>query len=235
MPAIQTPHGTRVIADHTRHRWPIMLHSAFTNVNFAAIDSWLTKPQARQSILTTSFYTAQVLGTRGTWNVIHCPSKLGTLHGIDTTARKVMPAYLQNLCSRRLDVAYNHTNPVLVALDDLARWFKDECGGDPETVQNAHKVLTAAEQEASVDKSVWHRGESDEAQLKKLLEDHNRWTGSKRARELLDNWEVSRAKFVKAFPNEYKRALGEINAKKVAKATAKSAPAATKKEAAPAK
>jgi glutamate synthase (NADPH/NADH) large chain len=97
------------------------------------------------------------------------------------------------------------------------------------------KVLTTKEQEASLEKAIWHRGESDEAQLKKLLEDHNRWTGSKRARELLDNWEVSRAKFVKVFPNEYKRALGEIHARKVAKAPAKPAPAATKKEAVPAK
>nr|WP_315473730.1 glutamate synthase-related protein [uncultured Rhodoferax sp.] len=97
------------------------------------------------------------------------------------------------------------------------------------------KVLTAKEQEASLDKAIWHRGESDEAQLKKLLEDHNRWTGSKRARELLDNWDTSRAKFVKVFPNEYKRALGEIHAQKMAKAPVKSAPAATKKEAVPAK
>ena len=103
------------------------------------------------------------------------------------------------------------------------------------------KVLTAPEQATAVDKAVWHRGESDEAQLKKLLEDHNRWTGSKRARELLDNWDVSRAKFVKVFPNEYKRALGEIHARglgvlpKSAPAPAKSAPAATKKEAAAAK
>jgi len=97
------------------------------------------------------------------------------------------------------------------------------------------KVLTAAEQEASVDKAVWHRGQSDEAQLRKLLEDHNRWTGSKRARDLLDNWDVSRAKFVKVFPNEYKRALGEIHAKKSAVALAKPAQAATKKEAIAAK
>ncbi|PQA76261.1 glutamate synthase-related protein [Rhodoferax sp. TS-BS-61-7] len=97
------------------------------------------------------------------------------------------------------------------------------------------KVLTAKEQEASLDKAIWHRGESDEAQLKKLLEDHNRWTGSKRARELLDNWDTSRAKFVKVFPNEYKRALGEIHAQKTAKTPVKSAPAATKKEAVPAK
>jgi len=95
------------------------------------------------------------------------------------------------------------------------------------------KVLTAAEQESAVDKAVWHRGESDEAQLKKLLEDHNRWTGSKRARDLLDNWETSRLKFVKVFPNEYKRALGEIHARKVA-AAAKAAPAA-KQEAVAAK
>jgi len=97
------------------------------------------------------------------------------------------------------------------------------------------KVLPATEQAATLDKAIWHRGESDEAQLKKLLEDHNRWTGSKRARELLDNWSTSRAKFVKVFPNEYKRALGEIHAKNVAKAMVKTASAATKNEAVPAK
>jgi glutamate synthase (NADPH/NADH) large chain/glutamate synthase (ferredoxin) len=103
------------------------------------------------------------------------------------------------------------------------------------------KVLPSYEQEASVDRAVWHRGLSDEAQLRKLLEDHNRWTGSRRARELLDNWEASRAKFVKVFPNEYKRALGEIHAKalglmqKTAAAPAKTAQAATKKVASQAK
>jgi len=95
------------------------------------------------------------------------------------------------------------------------------------------KVLPAAEQEASVPKAIWHKGESDEAQLKKLLADHNRWTGSKRARDLLDNWETARAKFVKVFPNEYKRALGEINAK--VEATAATTKAAGKKAAVAAK
>ncbi|WP_066702094.1 glutamate synthase-related protein [Curvibacter delicatus] len=94
------------------------------------------------------------------------------------------------------------------------------------------KVLPAAEQESTINRAIWHRDQTDEAQLKKLLEDHHRWTGSKRARELLDNWAEARAKFVKVFPNEYKRALGEINAKKAAVAPAK---AASKKEAAAAK
>jgi glutamate synthase (NADPH/NADH) large chain/glutamate synthase (ferredoxin) len=75
-------------------------------------------------------------------------------------------------------------------------------------------VLSGKVQEAQIDKAVWHRGQSDESQLRKLLEDHNRWTGSKRARELLDQWDSARSKFVKVFPLEYKRALGEIHAKK---------------------
>jgi glutamate synthase (NADPH/NADH) large chain/glutamate synthase (ferredoxin) len=85
------------------------------------------------------------------------------------------------------------------------------------------KVLTAAEQEATLPRAIWHRGQTDEAQLKKMLEDHHRWTGSKRARDLLDNWNTARAKFVKVFPNEYKRALGELHAAKNANVTAASA------------
>ena len=80
------------------------------------------------------------------------------------------------------------------------------------------KVLSTAEQGAQIDRKVWHRDQSDEAQLRKLLEDHFKWTGSQRARSLLDQWETARLKFVKVFPNEYKRALGEIHARKAAQA-----------------
>ena len=93
------------------------------------------------------------------------------------------------------------------------------------------KVLTTGEQQVGTGTSLWHRGQSDDAQLKKLLADHIRWTGSKRARELLDTWDVSRSKFVKVFPNEYKRALREIHAKKEAVALTSRAQGAAKKEA----
>jgi glutamate synthase (NADPH/NADH) large chain/glutamate synthase (ferredoxin) len=76
-----------------------------------------------------------------------------------------------------------------------------------------------------MDKAIWNKGQTDEAQLKKLLEDHNRWTGSKRARELLDDWNTARAKFVKVFPIEYKRALGEMAAKKIKSDAQKETPA----------
>jgi glutamate synthase domain-containing protein 3 len=78
------------------------------------------------------------------------------------------------------------------------------------------KVLSAAEQEATVDKAIWHRGIADEVLLKKLVEDHHKWTGSLRARDILDHWAASRAKFVKVFPNEYKRALSQLHAQQQA-------------------
>ena len=97
------------------------------------------------------------------------------------------------------------------------------------------RILPSAEQEVTVPRAIWHGGQTDEAQLKKLLEDHNRWTGSKRARELLDNWATSRSKFVKVFPTEYKRALSEIYERKVLEEPATPAVAAIKKEVTPAK
>jgi glutamate synthase (NADPH) large chain len=78
------------------------------------------------------------------------------------------------------------------------------------------KVLSVAEQEATMDKAIWHRGQTDEVLLKKLVEDHHKWTGSLRARDILDHWAASRAKFVKVFPNEYKRALSQIHAQQQA-------------------
>ncbi|MDE2595035.1 MAG: glutamate synthase subunit alpha, partial [Burkholderiales bacterium] len=78
------------------------------------------------------------------------------------------------------------------------------------------KVLPAAEQaDAGIP---MHKGVADEAALKKLIEDHHRWTGSLRAREILDNWAAQLPKFVKVFPHEYRRALTEMGAKQEATA-----------------
>ena len=97
------------------------------------------------------------------------------------------------------------------------------------------RILPDEEQKTSVPRAIWHNGQTDEAQLKKLLEDHNRWTGSKRARELLDHWAESRGKFVKVFPTEYKRALSEMYERKVLEEPATPAVAAPEKVAVPAK
>jgi glutamate synthase domain-containing protein 2/glutamate synthase domain-containing protein 1/glutamate synthase domain-containing protein 3 len=81
------------------------------------------------------------------------------------------------------------------------------------------KVLPAEEQEAVLERSAWHQGEADETLLRRMVEAHHKWTGSLRAREILDHWADSRARFVKVFPNDYRRALGELHAKREAGAT----------------
>ena len=81
------------------------------------------------------------------------------------------------------------------------------------------RVLSEAEQKASGDPSGWHRGQSDEQLLKGLVADHHRWTGSLRARDILDHWAEARGKFVKVFPHEYKRALDQRSAERQSEAT----------------
>lgn len=103
--------------------------------------------------------------------------------------------------------------------------FAERCNT---SMVSLEKLLSSADQESQLDRGIWHLGQTDEAIVKKLLEDHNRWTGSLRAREILDHWNDMRGKFVKVFPNEYKRALGEIHAAKEAGATIAKAKASDK-------
>jgi glutamate synthase (NADPH/NADH) large chain len=56
----------------------------------------------------------------------------------------------------------------------------------------------------------------DEARVRRLIENHARYTGSRRAAEILAGWPQFRAKFVKVFPKEYRRALAELGQRKAA-------------------
>jgi glutamate synthase (NADPH) large chain len=86
------------------------------------------------------------------------------------------------------------------------------------------RVLASAEQKAHADGALLHSvtrggvGETDEVILKGLIERHFKYTGSTRARLLLDDWANARGKFVKVFPLEYRRALLELNAGQAEKA-----------------
>ena len=79
-------------------------------------------------------------------------------------------------------------------------------------------VLPAPEQEAKVARGAWHaltrdgEAQTDEAILRGLIERHFKYTGSTRARAILDDWATARGRFVKVFPTEYKRALLEMDA-----------------------
>ncbi|HVO89180.1 MAG TPA: glutamate synthase-related protein, partial [Casimicrobiaceae bacterium] len=79
------------------------------------------------------------------------------------------------------------------------------------------RVVTEAEQaalerdlEVAGKARLRHRKVADDELLRGLVERHLRFTGSTLALSLLDDWDAARNKFVKVFPNEYKRALAEM-------------------------
>jgi len=75
-------------------------------------------------------------------------------------------------------------------------------------------VLAESEQQGKVSHELWHMGQADEVILKDVIARHAKLTNSRRATEILEKWTDYRARFVKIFPKEYKRALGELAAAK---------------------
>ena len=53
----------------------------------------------------------------------------------------------------------------------------------------------------------------DERRLRALIENHARYTGSARARTILDDWDNYLPKFVKVMPVEYRRVMREMQEK----------------------
>ncbi len=56
----------------------------------------------------------------------------------------------------------------------------------------------------------------DDERLWQLISSHLHWTGSARAKEILEHWEVFRPKFVKVMPVEYRKALQRMAAERQA-------------------
>ena len=92
-----------------------------------------------------------------------------------------------------------------------------------EPVQDADSQARSEQELAAGGKGrLRHADRADIDLLREIIERHLRFTDSARARSILLNWDAMRDKFVKVFPNEYKRALTELHAKQL---TAKSASA----------
>ena len=86
------------------------------------------------------------------------------------------------------------------------------------TMVDLEPLPSESEQQLRVLRDLWHMGLADETLVKRMLDKHARYTGSVLARQVLDEWSRYRGRFVKVFPKEYRRALGELAAsgKKVA-------------------
>jgi glutamate synthase (NADPH/NADH) large chain len=98
---------------------------------------------------------------------------------------------------KRCNLAMVELEPVLA--EDEALEVLEHQGGDLEThgwVKVAHDMTRY-----------------DEQRLKSLIQTHLYYTGSSRARLILDNWANFREKFVKVMPIDYRRALEQLQHK----------------------
>jgi glutamate synthase (NADPH/NADH) large chain len=90
---------------------------------------------------------------------------------------------------------------------DLDRDFARRCNT---AMVELETVLAETEQQGKLAPHLWHRGRADETILRDLIDRHAKLTGSRRAKEILEKWTEFRGRFVKVFPKEYRRALGEL-------------------------
>jgi glutamate synthase (NADPH/NADH) large chain len=110
------------------------------------------------------------------------------------------------------------TGGTVVVLGQTGRNFAAGMSGGFAYVLDADGDFVKRCNPAMVDLEPVAEKSDDEASVLRLIENHARYTGSKRAQEVLDKWPQYRARFVKVFPKEYRRALAELAAtrKKVA-------------------
>ncbi|MCX7005616.1 MAG: glutamate synthase large subunit [bacterium] len=101
------------------------------------------------------------------------------------------------------------TGGIVVVLGPTGVNFAAGMSGGIAYVYDDNELLGTRSNLAMVDlESVWT--ERDKRQLHTLLERHLQYTGSARARLLLDTWETAHPLFVKVMPMDYKRALERI-------------------------
>ena len=80
----------------------------------------------------------------------------------------------------------------------------------PEEARAASADGAAVELESHGKVHIDHVAGSDEATIRGLVQRHLLFTGSARARHILENWAEYLPRFVKVMPTEYRRALGEM-------------------------
>ncbi|MCC7218905.1 MAG: glutamate synthase subunit alpha, partial [Burkholderiales bacterium] len=102
--------------------------------------------------------------------------------------------------------------------------FRQRCNQSMCEIQPLHSEAEQARAERELEAAGRahrrHLGRSDESIVRDLVERHLRFTGSTVALSMLDDWDAARARFVKVFPNEYRRALTEMHAREAAQPAA---------------
>lgn len=118
----------------TQHGWPV----GFLQLPAERIHEWLLTHSDRNCVIKTSRVGAFALRLRGRWLVVASDEQLYDLRGLNRVLNKLVPAYLGDLCSRRLLLPKGPTIKVLY--HDVVDWFA-RCGGDASGVEAGGAII----------------------------------------------------------------------------------------------
>ncbi len=111
------------------------------------------------------------------------------------------------------------TNGLVVVLGETGKNFAAGMSGGIDYVLDERGIFSSSMcNRASVDLDPLDS--DDEERLHQLITNHFEYTGSPRARLILDEWPKKIVKFVKVFPHDYKRVLGSSKVPHVIQKTA---------------
>lgn len=106
------------------------------------------------------------------------------------------------------------TGGLVIVLGEVGRNFAAGMSGGIAYVFNEHKNFANKCNKEMVDIEILHPTDFD--QIKKIIEEHQQCTKSKKAATILTHWEEQRHHFIKIMPQEYKAVLLERAQQKVA-------------------
>ncbi len=96
----------------------------------------------------------------------------------------------------------------VVILGEIGKNFAAGMSGGIAYIYDKEQKLSRRINPSSVDLDKIESSE-DEAEVKEMIENYVAYTGSKEAREILENWDISKQSFIKVMPVDYKRVLRE--------------------------
>jgi glutamate synthase domain-containing protein 3 len=107
------------------------------------------------------------------------------------------------------------TGGVVAVLGRTGRNFAAGMSGGIAYVLDEHQLFDTLCNLDTVDlESIWQK--EDRELLHDLITRHQRWTGSRQAERILDNWQEMAGKFVKVMPLDYRQALERLREREMA-------------------
>jgi len=139
----ELPRMTPGLLESQEHTWPIVFELSSSELK--RHQTWLMSPSRGQAVMSVGSVAARILGIRQHWNIIRCQRKLGSMQLLNRLASRVLPSYLEDLCSRKL--YYEHVAPTVIEsiLRDMADWFLRTCHGDSHVVLSALDLMELPE------------------------------------------------------------------------------------------